>query len=318
MIRAKTSRIAVLVASVLTISAIIVLRRHNGTSASHSTSSLDDISLPPNALFVPCTDVADVEIRVRATRPTHRIIHLLDSHFLSREQYRTFFKPPSEEGYTEYLEAVDRLQVVQSRILLWLVDHHSMHQVFLEGMSSENRHTFVQWIEWRRDHKDEAAGAFVAATKLRSELDRADLRGTDTEDVRRRKQVADRFRDAILIQGAVGRLITERPSVALMPAEDEEAHDRARNAYREGRYGGPENASREEALVHNLLQNGRCAVVVLGHTHDLSDEIRLLGKGRCEYVRVTPKQFPQMIQDEGRTTWVSEEGNSMMLNERRH
>ena len=55
--------------------------------------------------------------------------------------------------------------------------------------------------------------------------------------------------------------------------------------------------AREAAIVRNLLEHGRCAVIVLGRGHDLSEEIRKQSGGRCEYLKVTPRNIPQPSTD---------------------
>jgi hypothetical protein len=48
-------------------------------------------------------------------------------------------------------------------------------------------------------------------------------------------------------------------------------------------------AARHDAQVRAVLDNGPFALIVLGGAHDLSDSVRRLGGGHCEYIRVTTR-----------------------------
>jgi hypothetical protein len=50
---------------------------------------------------------------------------------------------------------------------------------------------------------------------------------------------------------------------------------------------------RHDAQVRAVLDGGPLALIVLGGAHDLTDSVRRLGGGRCEYIRVTTKRFRQ-------------------------
>jgi len=54
---------------------------------------------------------------------------------------------------------------------------------------------------------------------------------------------------------------------------------------------GPANDAREATIVQRLLEGGPLSVIVLGATHDLSDEVRAVGN--CEYQRVFVAGFPE-------------------------
>ena len=49
--------------------------------------------------------------------------------------------------------------------------------------------------------------------------------------------------------------------------------------------------ARHDAIVKNVLKEGAFGLVILGGDHDLSENVRRLGEGKCEYVRVTTKRF---------------------------
>ena len=42
-----------------------------------------------------------------------------------------------------------------------------------------------------------------------------------------------------------------------------------------------------------VMAKGGFGLIVLGSSHDLSDSVRRLGQGRCEYIRVTIRRFKE-------------------------
>jgi hypothetical protein len=48
-----------------------------------------------------------------------------------------------------------------------------------------------------------------------------------------------------------------------------------------------EVAAREDAQVKAVLAKGNFGLIVLGGSHDLSDSVRQLGQGQCDYIRAT-------------------------------
>ena len=49
--------------------------------------------------------------------------------------------------------------------------------------------------------------------------------------------------------------------------------------------------ARHDAIVKNVLREGPFGLVILGGDHDLSENVRRLGEGKCEYVRMTTKRY---------------------------
>jgi len=45
--------------------------------------------------------------------------------------------------------------------------------------------------------------------------------------------------------------------------------------------------------VKAVMAKGGFGLIVLGGSHDLSDSVRRLGQGRCEYIRVTTRRFKE-------------------------
>ena len=45
--------------------------------------------------------------------------------------------------------------------------------------------------------------------------------------------------------------------------------------------------------MNAVLDKGVFGMIVVGGSHDLSDNVRWLGKGTCEYIQVTTRKFKE-------------------------
>ena len=55
--------------------------------------------------------------------------------------------------------------------------------------------------------------------------------------------------------------------------------------------------ARHDAIVKNVLKEGSFGLVILGGDHDLSENVRRLGEGKCEYVGVTTKRYREAARE---------------------
>ena len=274
---------------------------------------IDDFSVSASGILAGCPDIAEIEVLVKASRPTHRIIHIADSHYLSREEYRVLAGAPSEEGYSEYAMQVEQLQKSQVRLLCWLVDYHGLSEVFKETVREKDLAQVDANVKWYRQWRESRSDVLALASRLRREIDEAEAHGKDATVLRTREREVHRYLEWGLALGAIWDLLTARPCVRLLPTEDEQAYRAARNEAilrvhlkSLSPWQGPKSEDRDAAIVRNLLSRSTSAVIILGGGHDLSTQVKRLGGGRCEYVRVTTKGFPERVERNGRTTWVSQ------------
>ena len=81
----------------------------------------------------------------------------------------------------------------------------------------------------------------------------------------------------------------------VFPWEDEELLNAANPVAADGqvRFDALRAQARHDAIVKYLLKGGSFGLMILGGDHDLSENVRRLGDGRCEFVRVTMKRFEQ-------------------------
>lgn len=200
-------------------------------------------------------DVAVVDVRA-ADEPKHRIIHLLDWHYVPERR----FKLDSPDGdYDAFLNDVEALQAQQRTVIMAV----GIKTVFLEGLTTESAAHYRKRIDTLRRFKppkgDDAINLFVAR-----------LRREDT-----------------LQLGAPGAMLTAGELDAVLPGDDAELH-RAADPVKAGNLEFDEaaNKAREDAIAKLLLAQKE-SFIILGGEHDLSDNL----PATVEYVRVTLEAY---------------------------
>jgi hypothetical protein len=242
----------------------------NGDSS--SGGSLANLSVPAEAILARIPGVESVELLVEAEQPRHRIVHIADWHFVSREDFAADIRDQADdvisdeninELYAEHIAEVQRVQAAQRELLRGLIRRHGVQQVYCEGLTDADLPIYQAIIGFLRrrclDERDLAAGQ-------------------------------EKIDETVLRIGAVGQLLATGELAEVLPAEDANAYEQADPLLgHEGKlaFEGPANDARQLAIVRRLLANGPLAVLILGGGHDLSEQVRQLGGGRCEYVRVT-------------------------------
>ena len=83
---------------------------------------INDLSSPAADILRRLPGVVEVEVLVAATRPTHRIVHVRDRHYVSRDLYAIDFRAAAGEEltdrrYDEFLAEVELVQVEQAGVL---------------------------------------------------------------------------------------------------------------------------------------------------------------------------------------------------------
>ena len=93
--------------------------------------------------------------------------------------------------------------------------------------------------------------------------------------------------------GAAGRLLVSGELEDVLPLEDEEPLNAANPVTADGqvRFDALKVQTRHDAIVKNVMKEGSFGLMIVGGDHDLSENVRRLGEGKCEYVRVTTKRF---------------------------
>jgi hypothetical protein len=99
----------------------------------------------------------------------------------------------------------------------------------------------------------------------------------------------EQHRFALLEIGAAGRLLVSGELEEVLPLDDAELLDAVGPVLANGKltFDPAKVAARRDAMVQRALAKDHAAVIVLGGSHDLTDNVRgVVGEG-CEYIRVT-------------------------------
>ena len=103
----------------------------------------------------------------------------------------------------------------------------------------------------------------------------------------------DQHMAQLLEVGAPGRLLMAGEIDEVMPLDHADLLHQAKPITPEGKLTlDPKRLmARRDAQVKAVLDKGAFGLIVLGGSHDLSHNVRRLGQGRCEYIRVATRRF---------------------------
>jgi hypothetical protein len=265
---------------------------------------LDDLTAPAADLLRQLPGVVEVEALVSPARPTRRIIHLRDWHFVPEELYaldlrRAAGRPVPEEQvkprYREFLLEVELVQLEQAALLKCLSRHHGLRRVLFEGLTPEEGKLY----------REKVADLHAAGPALREQREEARqlLKGMAEAGKGKSEQYAkalalEKEALALLVEhrldvlrfGAPGRLLAAQEVEEVLPLDDARLLDAAKPVGR-GEVEPGKLEARHDAQVKAALASGPCSLLVLGGGHDLSSSVRRLGGGATEYVRVTTRRY---------------------------
>jgi hypothetical protein len=259
------------------------------------TGRIDELASPAAEILRQLPGVADVEVLVRAPKPTYRIIQLRDWHYVPPELFaldmrQQLGKSVSDEAieklYEKHLLEVELVQIEQVAILRCLVKHHGLRRVLAEGLTPQGLATFKEIVAALRDMDGQVAEMQKMRAKLKDDAAAIDEM---VRDHRRR----------LLEYGAAVQLEVAH-QVEVLPLDDGDLLERAKPVARNGKM-QPDPASREarhDVQVKAAMKSGACSFIILGGDHDLSESVRRLGGGAVEYVRVTTSSYKQVSSSE--------------------
>ena len=108
---------------------------------------IDDLDVSVVDLLRQLPGVVQVEVSVAAEKPTHRIVHLRDWHFVSKDLYAIDMKAAHGRELTaeeidrlhqELLLEVEAVQLEQMALLRCLIKHHGLKRIFSEGLAAKD------------------------------------------------------------------------------------------------------------------------------------------------------------------------------------
>ena len=240
----------------------------------------DDSDLPTQLRKLP--SVHYVTSTPTKSKPNQIIIHLLNWHFISKEDYVADLSDSSkgelseseiDERYLEFLNDVEAIQKEQKQILRYLIKHHNVRSVYMEGLTEKNLSAFKSFIKTLREFEvPEGDGAFDLFLK-------------------------EQYRRDCLQMGAAAHLLINRRLESVLPLENAEAFEKANPVGKDGKIRFDEEAEekREDEMIKILLKGQGMKVIVLGGGHDLKDNLERMKLDSIQYVRVSEKQYQRIM-----------------------
>ncbi len=265
-----------------------------------SSIQIDDLDSSIADLLRQLPGVAKVESSKTTDKPTSRIIHLRDWHFLPKALFAQDVETANDQKmspneidrlYQEFLLEVDLVQIEQIALLRCLIKHHGLKAVYSEGLSPDALSDYQAKIAVLRSMEREQMPV------IRQQLEEARKLGDEALEIQNKLQVMlDEHKVRMLEIGAAGRLLVSGELDDVLPLEETVAYQNAQPlaATGEVKLDPATIEARHDAQVKAVLDNGTFGLIVLGAAHDLTESVGRLGGGKCEYVRVTTKWVEEM------------------------
>jgi hypothetical protein len=270
---------------------------------------IDDLGISVVDLLRQLPGVAQVEVGVRAEEATCRIVHLRDWHYVPKDLYaidlknatgRELSQDEIDRLHRELLLEVEAVQLEEMALLRCLIKYHGLKRIYCEGLTANDFPNYKEKVAVLREMEHSQI------SELRRQLSdvRGILKGADPDSERHKQakkieaeitDMIDQHRLRLLELGAPGRLLVAGEIDEVLPLDNAGLLDSARPVTPEGKIRlDPEKLkARRDAQVKAVLEKGAFGLIVLGGAHDLSENVRRLGHGRCEYVRVTTRRFKE-------------------------
>jgi hypothetical protein len=248
---------------------------------------------------VVAVDVA-VEGVLRAQKPTHRIIHLLDLHHVPRDLYGLDMQIARPEDVAEahrlLLAKVELVQVEQAALLRCLAVRHDLKRVLCEGLTAEGEASF------RLQVKSLSNATYIDRHLQQNVAEASGLKSPNAKQTvdEARKLLAQHradYRESFLAAGAAVRLLVDRDLKQVLPLDDEAALDAARPIAANGRMriDPAKTEARHEGQVRAAMASGPVSVIILGGAHDLTAAVQKIGGWRVQYLRVTTARYREFV-----------------------
>jgi hypothetical protein len=275
-----------------------------------TTARIDDLDIPATEILRPLPGIAQVEVCLKAEKPTSRIIHLRDWHFVPKELYALDMKQAHGRELTteeidrlhqELLLEVELIQLEQMAVLRCLIKYHGLKKVFSEGFSPGELDTYKEKIAvLRAMEKEQIPQIRKQLDDVRKLIAAASKSGKEKAEAIEVELVTllDQHQQRLLEMGAPGRLLIAGELEDVLPLEDAAALEQAKPITPSGKmkHDPQKIEARHDAQVRAVMKEGPVAVIVLGGSHDLTGSIQRIGGGKCEYLRVTTKRFKEIAE----------------------
>jgi hypothetical protein len=282
-----------------------------------AAARLDDLTASPESVFKELPGVAHVEVAIQAENPTHLIVHLRDWHYVPKDLYAIDLRNSAGRPLTD--DEVDRLheelcleveavQLEQMAVLRCLIKHHGLRRIFCEGLTEKDLPNYKEKIAVLRSMEKEQIPQLreqlEEVRELKKGMEAAGREKTEGYEKAKaiEKEIASliwQHRLNLLELGAPGRLLIAGEIEDVFPLDDAEILEQAKPITPVGKVklDPAKLAARRDAIVKAATAKEPFALIVLGGSHDLTDSVRRVGGGRCEYIRVTTSRSRELFDE---------------------
>lgn len=268
----------------------------------------DDATLPLDALNKSVTGalkklpgVAEVEVQ-RILKPTHRMIHLRDRRFISRDRFAAELRASANQALSDgeinsqcrqFVADADSLQAEEMELLRVLIKNHGLKRIHAEGFSEKDLPAYREKIaSLKALETNQIARLKQQLAEVQEVL--ADKPSPEARSAEGKilAMLAD-FQERLIEMGAAGRLLISGEIEDVLPIEDAEPLDASNSITPDdkSRLDQARVTARQDAIVKNALNSGPLCLMILDGEQDLTDSIKRIGGGKCEYIRVTTKRY---------------------------
>src|SRR5262249_16458738 len=239
--------------------------------------------------------------------------HLRDWHFVPHDLYAIDLRNSAGRPLTD--DEIDRLheelcleveavQLEQIAVLRCLIKHHSLRRIYSEGLTEKDLPSYKERIGVLRTMEKEQISQLQKQLEEVRELKKGmEAKGREgTEGYEKaasiEKEIAGliwQHRLNLLELGAPGRLLIGGEIEEVRPLGDAELLEQAKPITPDGnvKLDPAKLAARQDGIVKLATAKEPFALIVLGGSHDLSESVRGVGDGRCEYIRVRTRRVRQ-------------------------
>jgi hypothetical protein len=233
-------------------------------------------------------------------RPAKRLIHIADWHYVDKDLFKIDMEQAHgkklsesqvDDIYRDFLLEVEMVQVEQMGLIRCL-HHHGLRATFSEGVSVGDEKEYDDRIEAVRGIQKQSDHLRAQLADVRSILkDASGERKKKAEDLQKEIQdAAAGLRIPLQEIGAAGRLLLRGQLERVLPLEDAKLLQEAKPV-KDGKIvmDTEKIRRRREAQVKNVFARGPVGVIVLGGSHDLTEQL----PKDAEYIRVFMKSYPK-------------------------
>ena len=252
--------------------------------------------------------VESVRVDWSGEEPKLRVIHIHNWHYVSKATFdadQAALRQDSPDSPTtdfdDFLRQVDVVQSEQTKLLSHLIHQGGLKQVFYEGLVQEEVALFNATLQSLKSTRPKMARAKQLLPELREMLREANDKSTgdasEAQDLKflchQLSSTLDTYRADLLQVGAAGKLVLNGEQLAIKPLDSQRWLERTNPVDESGRVRQVPRRqleAREDAMVRELLDaNVKCAVIVLGGGHDLTDNLRRVCRDDWEHISVATR-----------------------------